>query len=742
MTESCWNFRIIRYAFTAILALTSQTIVSTQELFNINLVYGDTKVLTSPNGDFAVLSYDNLYRSHVIYSTKDWSVYSRISIDVDDPILLPGRCHGFLNDSIIITEGYLNAIRFYNFHTGEIVDEIPEGIYCTLMTSSSILYRNTNADGTKQFYEHRLKQQADRHVTNGDWYPTDIFSTQTCPFILVRQPKKNTLIIKKSDGSITGELSCSKYQDYQHPYAVTLDGDHVYVVTDNNTISKVSLPECTEVKRIKLPSTVNGNVSVFVSPNEQYLAYVDRSEDGSSSVHIISSTGSLLRFFDNDYFDDYKWVTWYTNSSKFYLASVRCVYEMDSENDAYLKLLSVRCNPSDVYVLCDATKVILESRDDNPILLDIPTRSESQILDPYDHSKFYSTSVISRFGSSDSLFISSAAGISLVDFCSGMWTKHDFTYDIDYKLSSLSNNRRWIAGLTDDHRSLLIVDLFENRREIVAITEVVNPNIIRIAENSQEVFIFAENGLLTVNLTTYTKGFRSDVFWEDGNAVFIGSISRGDVSSNGKVCYFLPQYSDYVIVAKEFPNESVRLFAADTQRHNYIDDVNLSSNGRTIAVSEHSGLVRILDLPSLNELARIRVPGIKPLQVQRNGSYLHYDIESRILTSINYFGELVIQRWPEEPVSVNGQEVVEQQAPETPRKMLLPSGDNVTISVPITDPIASVACYNVLGMDQSGDMGITISGSQVKVVNRTEVVGPVFIVVKTTHDLYTYSVVF
>ena len=74
--------------------------------------------------------------------------------------------------------------------------------------------------------------------------------------------------------------------------------------------------------------------------------------------------------------------------------------------------------------------------------------------------------------------------------------------------------------------------------------------------------------------------------------------------------------------------------------------------------------------------------------------------------------------------------------------MLLPSSDNVTIHVPITDPIVSVACYNVLGMDQSGDMDITTSGSQVEVVNRTAVAGPIFVVVKTTRDLYTYTVVF
>lgn len=707
---------MILRAFVLYLCITTSVVA--QPLFTTDFVYESPGVALSPNGKLMVYTEYRSKTGILVRRTDNHAVQSRVAPTyIERSIGKP--CHGFVDDSTILIRDFTFLVS-YNIHSGNAVDSLENAEFGSWMSPSTFVAIRREGD-SRRFFEYNPTTKQQRELFVG--VATDrCFSAPQSPFFIRTLPNAKPRVFRKSDLSMVRTLDTSG-EDYRAPYAFTADGLSVFAQINDGTIGKVNLSTGAFSSEMSVKAPMNENNRFYISPDEKYLVVIDRQK--LILIHLpttsISETTPIVP-------NAFLYATWLPDSRRLLVSSSFTVREHNVDDIERGQLLATQCSRFESYNVCRDRSILKSIDGAPPFRVDYDSDDISHLLYPPPFEGL-PVGISQRLYGSDTLLGGSESGLAWYSFCDEPWSNALKTVPlkIDYNVS-INANRTQVLGLSEDGANVLLIDLSSQNVNTISFSQVGEVYKIRFIANDQKVAIVGMNGALVFDIATNLSTFYSDV-----TAGPYTNLQQDVFDRSGLRCVLIQGDRKTVRVYRSFPDDYFTVGVENPVKLNVIEDANVSSDGTLVAIEQTDGLMRLLRASDGSEVARRQLPGFFLHFI--DPSYVQYDINSRLLTWQNWFGEFTIERWPEQPVSVASTASSEMQ---NQHGLMVDQERRLSVAIPPHESVSDVMVYDVVGKrrDISTNFVIDTAGNLTCSLQGLES-GTFFLFVKTDVNVYS-----
>lgn len=680
---------MIYRAFVLYLCITTSVIA--QPLFTTDFVYESPGVSLSPNGKLMVYTAYRSQTGILIRHTDNHEVQSRVAPSYIESSI--GKtCHGFVDDSTILVSDFTFLVS-YNINSGEAVDSLANAEFDSWMSPSTFVAIRREGDN-RRFFEYNPTTKQQRELFVG--VATDrCFSAPQSPFFIRTLPTAKPRVFRKSDLTLVRTLATSG-EDYRAPYAFTADGLSVFAQINDDYIGKVNLSTGAFSNEMNVKTPVNGSNRFYLSPDEKYLVVIDRQK-----LSLIDLTTSSISTITPIVPNAFLYATWLQDSRRLLISSTFTVREHNVNDIESGQLLATQCSRFESYNVCQDRSILNSIDGAPPFRIDFNSDDISHLLYP-PPLEGLPIGISQRLYGSDTLLGRSESGLVWYSFCDEPWTSmlKTLPLKLDYNVS-INANRTQVLGLSEDGVSVLLIDLGTQNVKTISFGLVGELYKLRFIDDDKKVAIVGISGALVfdiaTNMSTYHAGVTAGGY----------SILQQDVfDRSGLRCVFIQTDRKSVRVYRSFPDDYFTVGIENPVKLNVIEDANVSSDGTLVALEQTDGLLRLLRTSDGSEVARRQLAGFFLHYI--DPSYVQYDINNRLLTWQNWFGEFTIERWPEQPVSVAWPESGETQ---NQRRLIVDQDSRLTVDIPPHNSILGVMVYDVDGRRRDVPLNYVISAA-------------------------------
>lgn len=708
-------------------------VLYSQQPVAFDLTSEPSSVLVSRNGLYAAYSSDDLF-GIVVRNVHDWSVHSRLGKPGGD-LGLAMMAHGFLNDTVLVVTAF-NMPVFYNIHTGERIDTTrADFFYAAFLSSTSVLLGQSigpDADSTL-LYRYTLHSGTEPEYCLAVPRGTRIYSTPESPCIILRRGSDIPVVVDKLTMDTTAKLSGARELNYRHPFTFCDSGTTVYAWSGDNAVSKYRLEDGSLIRTVKIqrsfPTGADPSYGTYVSSDEQHIGIIQWEQDSRSVMGVYDIDGSEALWVDVLRGTRYHAITWLEESEKFFFSTDHSIHLFDINDVSHPRLVALRRYEPEIYMTCDRKSAVITSEHDNSLRVDFTT-SDVVYLD-YEQWVLIAT-VHGRLKGSDSLLLNTGYGVSPTDFCSPGWPIGEEIAEVDAKKTMITKNRQWIIGLADDHQHMRIINT--NTREadsieLPAVGELLNLSFV---DSESAVLILGELGVAKVNLTS-----REVVVVRSGSHSWLDRDLVGRwADTQGRFAVVLD--GRYSVTVLDLESGSSRNIPTTPPERNNVLWVDMHPSGEYLALAEESGLVRLISTRTHEEMDRIELTGF---HVERSGwptvASIRYDVETRSLESVNWYGELIAQIWPIDPVSAVEVDATAGPARTGVHVRLMDSA--IEIGTDGVTCVSSVQVYSLIGtLLYSATNNTCVDGMRLALPN--EYSGPAYCVIQALDGVHYQSI--
>ncbi|RPI69556.1 MAG: hypothetical protein EHM43_01475 [Ignavibacteriae bacterium] len=600
--------------------------------------------MLSPDRTRAVVSDEYSQRGILIRMVSDWSVVARLG--GGDPMvgLRSMTCYGFLSADIVIVDGSeVNSLELISVSQDAVIDTILDAEYEACLSESTLLFKRRSGD-TNDYYAYDTQRKREEHLFSSP-RTTRLFTNQMSPFIVSWLPDSKPAIHRKSDGVVVGTVDCSLNAHYSNPVSFSSSGLSVYALHDQRNIARYDLPEGSAKEFFPVSIGDGDEVATYASIGAASIACLVYGQSGESEGVILRSSGGEIQRLAQRYGDTYESFTWLSESI-FSLLTTRIIasYELGVEN--YRRILAVRRFDPIAYPLCDAAKCLIDSDADNPILLDADLSLETYITRPPPYERLPLV-VLGVLRGSDSVLVGGIGPFQMVDFCVDPFSESSLPDTVDPMNVCLSNDGSWLVGLTKDGRHLYIEDVFHTPRFVPLDPGLGDVRVVEIAGDAKSVVVVGAGGVAHIEIVSMEQTFNASIETTGYDRWKI--YQRTDHSGQSYLRMVDPRT---IRLYRRYPLDSVDYHLSSGSDGNEILYASMDSSGKVIYVADERGMFRMIAASDLTVVDSLRIEGFTATRGVPVRTSFSYDPRTRIATTINVFGELVVQRWPIRTTSV------------------------------------------------------------------------------------------
>jgi len=619
------------------MTLSAMATMHAQPLFQTDFVFESPGVAITPNGEFMVYTEYRSKTGILIRRTGNREVYARIATEYGTGSI--GKvCYGFFTDSTILVKDFTSLV-LYNINSGAAVDSVPDAEFVGWMSPTSYLISRRIGE-LRDYIEYTPYAQTERPLYLSV-SPKSLYTTAVSQFLLQMTESEGTQVFRKSDLSLVRTLDIVT-QNYRSPFAFSSDGGYVFTRINNTTVGKIDLASGTISNEFALPVPVDDQNRFYLSPDELKLVVVDPQE--LSVIDLASNARQKVYPVTPNAF---LYAAWLPDSRTLLISSSFTVREHTIDVIERGVLRAVHSWQFQTYDVCPDGGTVVSSSAGGPAFAIDPTKSDITHLLRPPPADWIPVGFSARLRGSDTLVGGWENGLLFYSLCTTPWTESVFAhgFEIDENIS-ISRDRRMIVGLTRDRAMIRVLDLSRAKDELLDYSAVGDLQFVRLTENDRKIAVFGTLGAIMYDVQSLLPTALPEVV----TGAYSGQYQEEVIDASGSRAVLLSSGHASARVYTSFPTSFYNFSIENSIKLNRFEDANISRDGTLASFVQNDGLIRIIRVADGAEVARRQLPGFFLHFI--DPSYIKYDVDKRLLTWQNWFGEFTIERWPEQPVSV------------------------------------------------------------------------------------------